>query len=147
MFILGSSILLNILLMYMLPDHFFGHEINFLLWGMWSIVTLCFVMAAIQIYRHNRYQIFKTLLYLSIPFIYFKGIISYQFTFFSHLIVTMGSSDALSFNFEFFAHIFSINYNILISTTPEDEIVQFGINLVPILILVVLKRLNRTKVQ
>lgn len=142
-FILTFSLLLNLSLLLNFQKAFaFGNAQNYLHCFMWLMTTFAFIIAALEIYRKGQYRIFKILLYLSIPIIGIYNSLIYQFNFGPELSIWIGSIDSKTLSMGTNFHAFVLNYKLSLSIIPKDEMLKLGINLFPVLILVLLKRLK-----
>lgn len=105
-----------------------------------STLTFLMLISAIKIFRNSNYRLMKFLLYISIPSLYIMNYLTYKFIFGPSFIIAFGVefepfSILLDFNFQ----LFYSQYNLAFSTTGQGPI-SIGINLVPIIILMILKK-------
>ncbi|GEM_PF-3734424 len=104
------------------------------------LAQLTMLLAAIQIYRTGRVCILKCLLYASIPSFNLLNYASYEFTFgpsLAFFLKTEFSPFSLGLNME--AHLMEVQY-LLTFSNDYAGVIQVGVNIVPIIVLVLLRR-------
>lgn len=98
--------------------------------------------ASVQIFLTGRWNIFRYLLYASIPVINLFNHVVYTFYFMPYLYAILGYTSAgteLSLNLDFEAYPLLFGFTFAFSQTKGD-LLEIGINVVPIIVLILLKR-------
>jgi hypothetical protein len=117
--------------------------LTLLIFALFAIAQIFFLLAAIQIFRKGEYRILKVLLYMSIPSFNILGYVGYLFMFGPFVLLSIGTYvNQLNFMFNLNFHTFAVQYDLNFAS-DSNGLISVGINLVPFLFLILIRRLEK----